>query len=46
MCLLKKESKTLYSGPVEQLAHDLADGNITFHQGCIGGAWPQIAGDR
>lgn len=46
MCLLKKESKTLYAGPVEQLAHDLADGSIAFHQGCIGGAWPQIAEGR
>lgn len=28
----------------EQLARDLAGENIMFHQGCIGGAWPKIAG--
>lgn len=46
MCLLKKESTTIYTGTSDQLAHDLAKGNIAFHQGTIGGAWPQIADGR
>lgn len=42
-CILKKDSVTLYTESVEQLARDLAGENIMFHQGCIGGAWPKIA---
>ena len=41
-CLLKKGTCTLYTGTVEQVEQDLADGNILFHQGTIGGAWPEV----
>ena len=45
-CLLKKDGSTLYTGSVKQLGHDLTVGNVLFHQGSIGGAWPEIAGDK
>jgi hypothetical protein len=42
-CVLGMDNN-LYTGSPEQLDKDLKEGNILFHQGTIGGAWPQIVG--
>lgn len=36
---------TLFQGTDDELREALDAGRIVFHEGCIGGAWPQIVGD-
>lgn len=36
---------TLFQGTDDELREALDAGRIVFHEGCIGGAWPQIVGN-
>lgn len=41
-CVLAARDLSLYKGTAQQLEEDLKQGHIVFHEGSIGGAWPQL----